>query len=484
MPVRTPDWVKDAVFYQIFPDRFARSDAVPKPANLEPWDSPPTPHGFKGGDLLGVVERLDYLTDLGITALYFTPVFQSASNHRYHTHDYYRVDPILGGDGALRALLDAAHACGIRVVLDGVFNHASRGFFQFHHLLECGERSPYVDWFSVDAFPLNAYDWKAFADGARPNYRAWADMPALPKLNTETPAVREFLFGVAEHWIRFGIDGWRLDVPQEIDDPAFWREFRRRVKGANPDAYIVGEIWEPAPRWLEGDQLDAVMNYVLARPTIGFFGASRLSGLRHGPYRIQAMDAARFAQEVEHAMGLYDWQVVQAQLNLLGSHDTPRFLTMVGGDQTALQLAVLCQMTLPGAPCVYYGDELGLTGGYDPACRSAMPWERLAEHQGDIWRTTKAAIALRKAHPVLRRGTYRTVLAAGDLLAYRRDLNGSLALVAFNAGMADAPVALPVDGPPLQVAYGAPEAFTQADGQVSMVIPARSGVVLVSDEQS
>src|SRR5690606_13874667 len=153
--------------------------AVPKPANLEAWDAPPTAQGFKGGDLRGVLEHLDYLEALGINAIYLNPVFQSASNHRYHTHDYYRVDPILGGNAALRALLDAAHRRGIRVVLDGVFNHASRGFFQFNHLLECGPASPYVDWFIVKDWPLNAYDPKA----KEPNYAAWWNLPALPKLN-------------------------------------------------------------------------------------------------------------------------------------------------------------------------------------------------------------------------------------------------------------------------------------------------------------
>lgn len=158
MTIHTPDWVKHAVFYQIFPDRFARSNRIAKPNNLQPWDSLPTPEGYKGGDLLGVVERLGYLQDLGITAIYFTPIFQSASNHRYHTHDYYQVDPMLGGNEAFHELLEACHRRGIRVVLDGVFNHASRGFFQFHDILENGPHSAYLDWFFVEGWPLNPYD--------------------------------------------------------------------------------------------------------------------------------------------------------------------------------------------------------------------------------------------------------------------------------------------------------------------------------------
>jgi cyclomaltodextrinase len=474
MPVATPEWVKDAIFYQIFPDRFAKSDAVPKPSNLEIWESPPTVHGFKGGDLIGVVEHLDYLVDLGINAIYFNPIFQSASNHRYYTHDYYQVDPILGGNEAFRTMLDAAHARGIRVVLDGVFNHASRGFFQFNHLLECGPSSPYVGWFTVEAWPLNAYDPKA----DKPNYTAWWDLPALPKFNTNTPAVREYIWSIAEHWVRLGIDGWRLDVPFEIDDDAFWQEFRRRVKGANPEAYIVGELWDEAQRWLRGDQFDAQMNYLFARAAIGFFGAETLSGLKHGPYRLTKMSAAGFAKAIQRAIAIYDWQIVLAQLNLLGSHDTPRILTMVGGDPTAVKLATLSMMTMPGAPCIYYGDELGLEGGYDPACRNSMPWGRLDEHKGDLWRYTKDAIALRHAHAVLRRGTYEAVLAAGNVLSYRRALDDAQALVVLNAGREAAALTLPVGGLS-EVALGEPSGLALADGETHITVPARTGVVLL-----
>lgn len=475
MPVQTPDWVKDAVFYQIFPERFARSEAVPKPSNLEPWDTDPTPHGFKGGDLIGVVEQLDYLAALGITAIYFNPIFQSASNHRYHTHDYYQVDPILGGNEAFRTLLDEAHARGIKVVIDGVFNHASRGFYQFNSILEDGAHSPFIDWFHVNGYPLNAY-----SPDLKPNYAAWWELPALPKFNTQTPAVREFIWDVAEYWIKFGADGWRLDVPEEIDDDVFWQEFRRRVKAANPEAYIVGEIWFPAQRWLQGDQFDAVMNYLYTRPAIGYFGRSTLSGLHSGPYTIDAVDAAGFAAKIEETVTMYDWEIVQAQLNLLGSHDTARFLSMVGGDESALALATLSQMTLPGAPCVYYGDELGLLGGYEPACRNTIPWDRIETLKGDLWQATQAAIALRKAHPVLRRGTYVTVLADGDRLAYRRDLDGAAALVVFNTSQTPAAFDLPWNAA-ANVAYGVPEGLAQGDGRVTFTLPARSAAVLIAD---
>ena len=311
--IQTPEWVKDAIFYQIFPDRFAKSDAVPKPSGLQPWGAPPTPHGYQGGDLLGVAEHLDYLADLGINAIYFNPIFQSGSNHRYHTHDYYQVDPMLGGNAALRTLLDAAHARGIRVILDGVFNHASRGFFQFHDILENGPDSAYLDWFTVEDWPLRPYGSK------QPNYQCWWGLSALPKFNTATPAVREFLWGVAEYWIKFGIDGWRLDVPKEIDDDEFWREFRRRVKAANPEAYIVGEIWHEAHRWLGGDQADAVMNYLFARVSLGFFGRQTFAQkYRPGGFRLRSLRGRAFGNQIERMLALYAWPITLVQMKYAG----------------------------------------------------------------------------------------------------------------------------------------------------------------------
>jgi cyclomaltodextrinase len=412
----TPSWVHNAVFYQIFPDRFASSPYVVKPGNLEPWDAPPTQQGFKGGDLRGVLEHLDYLEDLGITAIYFNPIFQSACNHRYHTHDYYRVDPLLGGDEVLRQLIDTAHARGIRIVLDGVFNHASRGFFQFNHILEVGAKSPYIDWFDVKGFPLNAYE------GA-PNYRCWVNLAALPEFNIKNPQVREFIFSVARYWIEQGIDGWRLDVPFCIDDDSFWQEFRQVVKTANPEAYILGEVpWE-AKRWLQGDQFDAVMNYLFTQACVGFFAgekgdleqADNMMGLGEVP----VLDAPAFARRVEELLTLYPGEIVQAQLNLLDSHDMPRFLSLAGGDKTALKLATLFQMTYPGAPCVYYGDEIGLEGGRDPDCRRAFPWD-INQWDTDLWDYVQNCITLRKSSPALRQGEFTLLLAENGVIAYLR----------------------------------------------------------------
>ena len=412
----TPDWVRDAVFYQVFPDRFATSDRVAKARNLEPWDSPPTLAGYKGGDLLGVAENLDYLRDLGVNALYLNPVFQSASNHRYHTHDYYRVDPMLGGDAALRELIDRAHDRGMRVILDGVFNHASRGFFQFNDLLESGSASAYTDWFHVKHYPLHAYG------GGELGYDAWWNIAALPKFNTDTPAVREFLLGVAEHWLRFGADGWRLDVPNEIDDDDFWREFRTRCRAVNPEAYLVGEIWDDAGRWLRGDTFDGVMNYPLTRAIFGLVGRridhEELS--RSGLNGIAPLGTRGFADTVRHLLCRYPTEAVAGQLNLLGSHDTPRLLTSLGGDVQAARQALVLLFALPGAPCVYYGDELGLAGGHDPHCRQAMPWDDPASHDTETLELVRALARLRSERRALRRGAAQVVAQDEQVVAIRR----------------------------------------------------------------
>ena len=231
MNIQTPDWVKHAIFYQIFPDRFARSPRTEQRRGLQfkPWGSPPEEQGYQGGDLRGIVDKLDYLQALGINALYLNPIFSSAANHRYHTFDYFTVDPLLGGNDALRELLDEAHARDMRVVLDGVFNHASRGFWPFHHILENGGNSPYIDWFTINGWPLRPY----IHDAGNPhNYEGWWDMAALPKLNTNNPGVRDYLMEVARYWIDFGIDGWRLDVPAEIDDDGLLARISPRRKGS------------------------------------------------------------------------------------------------------------------------------------------------------------------------------------------------------------------------------------------------------------
>ena len=509
----TPAWVRDAVFYQIFPDRFAASERVPKPGPLEPWDAPPTNYGFKGGDLLGVVEHLDHIASLGVNALYLTPVFQSASNHRYHTYDYLAVDPLLGGDVALRELLDVAHARGMRVILDGVFNHTGRGFWAFHHVLETGAGSPYRNWFHFDQAaleadrPIDAYPLARYRNGvgtsepvpgapeggdgtskSRFGFEGWWDMPALPKLNVGDPGVREYLWGVAEHWLRFGIDGWRLDVPAEIDDREFWAEFRRRCRAINPEAYLVGEIWHVAPDWLSGDRFDALMNYPLAEAIIGFAGGQALDEalLRsHHEYgRVTRIDAAAFGRRLTELLAAYSPETNAVQLNLLGSHDTPRVGSLLGGDSEAMQLAVLLQATLPGAPCVYYGDEVGLPGAKDPDSRRAFPWDE-SRWDGTLLDVTREAFALRRAEPVLRADDVAIGATVDRALVIERRAGDDVRLVAINSGDDGVRLELPAGGGPgwsTQLAVGrartVPAALGATDGGAWIELPPRAGVVL------
>ena len=497
MSVDTPAWVRDAIFYQIFPDRFARSERVLKPGVLETWDSLPTMHGFKGGDLRGIAERLDYLEDLGITAIYLTPIFASASNHRYHTYDYFEVDPLLGGNDALRELLDAAHGRGMRVVLDGVFNHTGRGFWPFNHVLEVGAASPYRGWFHLDDARLDAgRPLFAYAPPGTPpaqlGYKAWWGLPALPKLNTDNPEVREFLFSVAEYWLRFGIDGWRLDVPAEIKDDAFWQEFRRRCRAIRSDAYLVGEIWRVAPEWLRGDRFDALMNYPLGEAILGFAGGSHLDMAvvsSHHEYRlwVRPLDGPGFAWRVMELMNAYDPDVVAVQLNVLGSHDAPRLRTVLGDDVASVRLATLIQATLPGAPSIYYGDEVGLPGWHDPDCRRSFPWDEDHWDRG-LRESVRALLHLRSAEPALRDGPIRFLGAESSAVAYERGTGSSRFVVAVNPGDATVNLALRFEddaagrgGHLAQIelpGLGGVGGTRIEDGAAAIELAARSGTVL------
>ena len=487
MTIQTPEWVKHAVFYQIFPDRFARGQAAATPAEqvpLEPWDAPPTLQGYKGGNLWGVMERLDYLQDLGITALYLTPIFQSACNHRYHTHDYYQIDPLLGGNAAFAAFLKAAHDRQMRIVLDGVFNHASRGFFFFNDILENGPHSPWVDWFQIEGWGLSAYD------GAHPaNYVGWANNRALPTFNHHNPQVREYLMRVGEHWVRQGIDGWRLDVPYEIRVDGFWQEFRDRIKAINPDAYIVGEVWEEATPWLDGTQFDGVMNYPWTAATIAFAGGDRVlldlvRASSYAPY--PALSAPDYARQVQAQLHLYDWQIQLTQLNLLDSHDTARLISIVGGDRPSVELATLLLLTAPGAPCIYYGDEVGLAGGIDPDCRRSFP--AADQWQLEVLAYHRRLIALRHQHPALRTGSYDVLYAEGQVLVVARQLAATdtqppeTLIIAVNAGETERAIALSaaqLSAKPTTLCFGKGTA-TWSHDTLTLTLPPRQGLVLAA----
>lgn len=389
-----PSWTKDAIFYQIFPDRFCRSERYKAIGKFVPWDSLPTRENMFGGNLAGIIDKLEYIASLGVNTIYLCPIFKSNSNHRYHTVDYFEIDPVLGTLKDFDKLVKKAHKLGLRVILDGVFNHCSRGFFQFNSLMELGKNSPYVDWFHVHGWPLHAYSGK-------PNYDCWWGFPALPKFNTDNPDVREYLFSVGEYWMKRGIDGWRLDVPNEIDDDSFWQEFRRRIKAINPEAYIVGEIWDEPSRWLKGDQFDGVMNYPLRRAVLAYL------------FDEKPINLAEFAKRLRDAFPAGRFGV---PMNLLGSHDTIRLATLPCSNLQRVKLALAILFFLPGAPCVYYGDEIGMEGGKDPDNRRTFPWGMLSDgRRSPIFRFLNELITLRNEERVLRDGKLEIAYSAGSL---------------------------------------------------------------------
>ncbi len=409
----TPYWVQDAIFYHIFPDRFANGDPANDPPNVQQWGTPPTSWGFQGGDLRGILRHIDYLLDLGVTAIYLNPIFQSSSTHRYDTYDYFKIDPKLGTLEDFHALVETAHRNNLRLLLDGVFNHTGRGFFAFVDVLENGENSPYKDWFYIKKFPLDAY-----SPGEAQNYQAWWSHKSLPKLNVGNPQVRRYLLDVARYWIEQGADGWRLDVPNEIDDDAFWEEFRQVVKSVNRDAYLLGEIWTINPRWANDTHFDGLMNYPIREALLAL---------------MQGRDnAVQFAERIDAVVNAYPHENLFAMYTPLDTHDTERFKTSVGGSREKTKLALLFQMAFPGTPGIYYGDEIGLEGAGDPDSRRAFPWEETSWDQ-ELRTWVKSLIALRKSLPVLRHGDFVRLLAEDGMYACARLLGEENVLVAMNA---------------------------------------------------
>ena len=395
-----PAWVKDAIFYQIFPDRFCRSERYHAAGKFVEWGSKPTRENMFGGNLAGIEDKLEYIKNLGANAIYLCPIFKSNSNHRYNTVDYFEIDPVLGTLKDFDSLVKKAHKLGLRIILDGVFNHCSRGFFQFNSLMELGPNSPYVDWFHVKGWPLNAYSGK-------PNYECWWNFPALPKFNTDCAEVREYLFSVAEYWTKRGIDGWRLDVPNEINDDSFWQEFRRRVKAINPEAYIVGEIWDAPERWLQGDQYDGVMNYLFRKAVMKYL------------FDENPISTEEFCNRLQEAFPVGRGDI---PMNLLGSHDTTRLKSQPCAGWERIKFALTLMFFMPGAPCIYYGEELGMLGGKDPDNRRSVPWEKLPEMQQEpVYALVKELTEMRSSNPVLRDGKME-IARDGDTFSVVRTL--------------------------------------------------------------
>ena len=500
----TPGWFGEGLTYQIFPDRFRRSH-LPDMAKMpwgrrlhENWDDIPDYlpdadgeycRDFFGGDLAGIREKLPYLRELGVETLYLCPIFEASSNHRYNTGDYRRIDPMLGTEEDFRALCAEAHAFGIRVILDGVFNHNGRDSRYFNadgHYDTVGaaqsQDSPYYPWFHFHPWPTD--------------YDAWWGIRDLPAVNESAPSYRDFIFegedSVIRHWLRAGADGWRLDVADELPDD-FIAGIRQAMDGTKPGCLLLGEVWEDGSnkiaysqrrKYLLGGETHCLMNYP--------FRTAALCYLRGG-------DAADFRESMETIRENYPAPAFQSAMNFLGTHDTPRVLSLLGEGQTPAEkaeratyrlspeeerlgkerwkLASALLYAFPGSPMLFYGDEAGLQGLEDPFCRGGYPWGREDE---DLLAWFRLLGRLRK-RPSLRRGDLTWLHAQGPLLAFRRQAEGETTAAAFNAGDAEAALTLPWEGrEALDLLTG--QRFAAWEGRIALCLPAR-GVVLLTEAE-
>ena len=459
--IDVPDWAKGAVVYQIFPERFASGDDTLTPQGAAEWGAEPHWLEFQGGDLIGIAEKAGYLAELGVDMIYLNPIFTSPSTHRYDAVDFYQVDPALGGNAGLRRLVDAMHDQGIRVIVDASFNHCHPAFFAFADIIEKGPDSEYSDWFVINSYPprvtVRTEKLESFKDPAayvqylervrasgvevvesddpgppvEPSYEAWYGVPTLPRINLANPEARQYFLSVATYWVEeFGIDGWRMDVARYVDFD-FWPEFRRAVKAVNPDAYLLAEIMGDAGPWLGGDAFDATMNYTFRQLCLDFLATDRIDG-------------PGMADGLARMYSMYAPDAVAVSQNLIGSHDTARFLHEADENADRLRLATVLQMTLPGAPGVYYGDEVGMSGGEEPGSRGAFPWHDEAGWQRRQLDTVRSLGRLRRAMPALRHGSLRIVGVTDEAIAFVRMHGEQRLLVGVNRGTQAAALSLPV----------------------------------------
>lgn len=393
---RKPDWCEDAVFYQIFVDRFCCGDGGKDRSYInKQWGEVPDPKSFYGGDLRGIIEKLDYLQTLGITAIYLTPVFRSPSNHKYDTVDYFHVDEMFGSNADLKELADEVHRRGMKLVLDAVFNHCSMHCAQFRDVLQNGKKSRYFDWFLIRGDR---------PDPTQCNYACFAGCSYMPKWNTSNVQVQDYLLEVALCWMReCGIDGWRLDVADEVSHD-FWRRFRKAVKRENPQAILIGESWHDANPWLRGDEFDGIMNYSFTKACIDFFAT-------------ETRTVHSFRARLSELLMRNTDQVNEMMLNLLDSHDTERFLTLVGEDKQMLGCALAVMFFFTGMPCICYGTEIGMIGEYEPDSRRTFDWDQ-SHWDRRLWKTVQTLAAMKREKKI---GGKISLSVRGDLLVIERE---------------------------------------------------------------
>lgn len=409
---KAPEWVANTIWYQIFPKSFYGAE------------------GRENGDLEGIIEKLDYIKDMGFNGIYLTPIFESPSDHKYDTTDYFKVDKEFGNNEILGELVKEAHKRGIKVMLDAVFNHC--GFFHpfWQDVIEKGTDSKYFDCFYVldKNKPIVYGEVKNGVPEEAPreelNYYTFAYTQAMPKWNTSNPIAREYLLNVASYWIeKYNIDGWRLDVSNEVSHD-FWRELRKKVKAINKDVFLLGENWDNSYPWLQGDQFDAVMNYEFSIPIWSFFRLNNSSKIKYS--------AEEFKFEISKLLVGYPKHLTKNLFNLLDSHDTERFLNVVDGNIEVAKLAYIFLFTFPGTPCTYYGSEVGMTGG-EHGNREPMIWEKEKQNQ-DLLLFIKKLIDLRKTHKSFKTENFSWVNidTKSNTLMYKKESEEEILYVILN----------------------------------------------------
>lgn len=369
--VKLPEWFAHAVVYNIFPDSFAdgRRSLAGKGKEITGTDGTLS-RSRLGGTIRGITENLDYICDLGFNCLYLNPVFHAGEYHKYDIVDYFHIDPCMGTDEDFLQLTQAVHERGMHIIIDGVFNHCSWYFPRFEDVVQKGERSVYRNWFYDVTYPVVRPE----TEDIEPGYACFAYERKMPKLNTSNPEVQDYFARVGSYWIeKYHVDGWRLDVANEVDKN-FWRKFRNAVRAVNPEAVLIGEVWENAEVWLKGDMFDSVMNYDFRKHCRDFFALQRTT-------------ADDFVWNMTDMFLRYPAQVSRGQLNLLDSHDVPRFYSLCGENYDRFQAAFLYLCMVPGVPSVFYGDEKRIAGIREEEYRRGMPWAQSCRAEVDFVRT-------------------------------------------------------------------------------------------------
>jgi len=410
---RSPSWVKDTVWYSIFPDRFHNKDNQSN--NILPWESNETYQNdqFYGGNLKGIKEQLPYIKEMGFDGIYMTPIFLSPSAHKYDTIDYLEIDPLFGTKEDLKAMIDEAHKLEIKVMLDAVFNHTSVDHPFFQDVIKHGKDSLYYNAFYIKNTPIKKTKTTKHGGHVDFNldYETFAFSPKMPKVNTEDPLMRAHLLNVARYWIEhFDIDGWRLDVSNEISHD-FWRDFRKVVKNAKKETFILGENWDNSMPWLHGDQFDAVMNYEFMYPIWSYFGTNITQAKYSGDDLKNTINQTLFS---------YPKNVITNMFNLVDSHDTARIAEICQGNTNLLKLVYLFQFSLPGAPSIYYGGEIGLKGKHDPDNRRCMIWDEQRQNK-DLLLFIKKLTTIYHQEQAFQSPTMTWILTTNNVLIYQKE---------------------------------------------------------------